>query len=345
VLGGGRYDGPLGLLAALEVARALGEHEVLYGAPSVGAYGGHGGHGGHALRHDLEVCDYLAEEVSVYGISCVGSRALAGTLRAEWLTRVAPDGRTLAEALRDSGGDPTLLETARRAPGSIHAALELHIEQGPRLERAGAQLAAVSGIVGIRRGVFQLIGQADHAGTTPMDMRRDALAAAAEITLRLEALARAEPEAIGTVGRLEIAPNQGNVVAGLVQLTAEVRSLRVALIERLWDELLEAARAACAGRGVALDLAAMTEVAPAVPPSWLLDILLAVCRRLDPQALALPSGAGHDTGHLAALAPAAMLFVPSAGGRSHCPEEHTAPEQLALGAQALLEAVLEVDTR
>jgi N-carbamoyl-L-amino-acid hydrolase len=322
VHGGGRYDGALGVLAALEVARALRDHP---------------------LRHGLWVCDYLAEEATDYGVACLGSQALAGLLPPGALALRGPDGRSVAEALRAVGGDPDLLAGARLAPGGFAAALELHIEQGPRMERAGARLAAVSGIVGIRRARLLLTGQPDHAGTTPMEARHDALAAAAAVILRLEALARATPEAIATVGRIEARPNQGNVVPASVALGAEIRSLHPPVIAQIWEALLEGAEAECAARGVALALEGLEDAPPALPPPWLFELVRGVCRRLDPRSLELPSGAGHDTGYLAAIGPAAMIFVPSVGGRSHCPEEHTGPDDLALGAQALLEAVLAVD--
>ena len=310
VFGGGRYDGALGVLAALEVARTLRDYP---------------------LRHDLLVYDFLAEEATDYGVACVGSQALAGALTAGALALRGPDGRTVAEALRDVGGDPERLADARLAPGSFAAALELHIEQGPRMERAGARLAAVSGIVGIRRARLLLSGQADHAGTTPMEGRHDALAAAAAIILRLEALARAAPDAIATVGRIEAQPNQGNVVPASVSLGAEIRSLQSTLIAQIWEALLEGAEAECAARGVGLAVQALEDAPPALPPPWLFELVAGVCRRLDPGSIALPSGAGHDTGYLAAIGPAAMIFVPSAGGRSHCPQEHTDAADLALG--------------
>jgi N-carbamoyl-L-amino-acid hydrolase len=325
VLGGGRYDGALGVLGAIEAARAIAE-------------------AGIALRHPLVVADFLAEEANDFGVSCVGSRALANGLPDEWLARTY-GGITLAAAIAAVGGRPEELATPLLQPGDIAACLELHIEQGPVLLARGAALGAVSGIVGIRRGVFDLHGQPDHAGTAPMNLRRDALAAAAALVLAVERLCRSEPGSVGTVGRLTVQPNQSNVVPGGVNLFAEVRSLDVAQIERIWEQLLAEASAACAERGVTLTITAQTDAEPATPPPWLLAEVLGVCRALDPAADTIPSGAGHDTMHLAQFAPAAMIFVPSIGGRSHCPEEETAPEHLALGVAALARAVVAVDAR
>ncbi|NJK79508.1 MAG: Zn-dependent hydrolase [Chloroflexaceae bacterium] len=323
VLGGGRYDGILGVLGAIEVAQCLDEAGV-------------------TLRHPLIVADFLAEEANDYGISCVGSRALAGNFKPEWLDRTL-NGLTLADAIRAVGGTPEALGTPLASKGAVAACLELHIEQGPVLDQRGKLLAAVNGIVGIQRGTLVLQGQPDHAGTTPMELRRDALATAAVIISTLEALCRDEPQAVGTVGRLEVSPNQSNVIPGTVTLTAEIRSLDAEILEHTWQALWEAATAAAQQRGVALELLALTSTPPALAERWLVDLVHQVCRRLDDGAIVLPSGAGHDSSQLAQLAPTAMIFVPSIGGRSHCPEEATTPEHLVLGVAALAHAVVAVD--
>ncbi|MFN8481869.1 MAG: Zn-dependent hydrolase [Anaerolineae bacterium] len=325
VYGGGRYDGALGVLGALEVARTLAEADI-------------------ALRHPLIVADYLAEEATDFGVSCVGSRAMTGGFDAAWLERTL-DGQTLAEAMAAVGGKPESIGEAERRPGEVAAALELHIEQGPVLEAQGIGLGAVSGIVGILRAIFTLHGQPDHAGTTPMSLRRDALAAAAEVIAAVERIARAQPGAVGTVGRLEVSPNQSNVVPGVVQLTAEMRHLDESALDGIWAQFVAEAQAICAARGIGLDIAAVTRMHAAAPPPWLLELVLAACRELDVNAITLPSGAGHDSAHLAHIAPSAMIFVPSVGGRSHCPEEETHPADLARGVAALLRAVVAVDRR
>ncbi len=323
VAGGGRLDGAYGVLAALEVARTLDEFGI-------------------QLRHPLLVADYLAEEANDFGISCVGSRALATGLRAEWLARTVGD-TTLAAALAAHGGDPAAVAAPLLTRGAWHACLELHIEQGPVLEARGAALAAVSGIVGIRRGVFELSGRADHAGTAPMALRSDALAAAAALTLALERLCRATPDAVGTVGRLVVEPNQANVVPERVLLTAEVRSLAPEKLELIWGALLAEGDASSEERGVMLRLLSHTDTPAALAPPLLLDQVVAACRSLDPHAPIIASGAGHDSSQTALVAPTAMLFVPSIGGRSHTPAEDTSPEHLSLGTAALLRAVLGVD--
>ncbi len=323
VLGGGRYDGTLGVLAALEVVRCFND-------------------AGIALRHPLIVADFLAEEANAYGISCVGSRGLVGTFQSAWLTRTL-DGVPLESAIRAAGGEPACLKGPLYALGTLAACLELHIEQGPVLAQAGRSLATVSGIVGIQRGTLRLHGQPDHAGTTPMAMRHDALAAAAVLITTLEQLCHAEPQAVGTVGRLEVQPNQSNVVPGEVLLTAEIRSLNPAVLAQVWQQFWARATAVTAQRGVTLELVALTSSPPVTSPAWLVELVHRVCCSLDADALILPSGAGHDSSQLAQIAPTAMIFVPSVGGRSHCPEEYTAPDHLRLGVAALARAVLALD--
>ncbi|MFN8498944.1 MAG: Zn-dependent hydrolase [Anaerolineae bacterium] len=325
VYGGGRYDGALGVLGALEAARTLAEANV-------------------SLRHPLIVADYLAEEATDFGVSCIGSRAMSGGFDPAWLARTL-NGQTLAEAIAAVGGKPDTIGEAERQPGEVAACLELHIEQGPVLETGGIGLGAVSGIVGILRAIFELRGRPDHAGTTPMSLRRDALAAAAEVIAAVERIAGAQPGAVGTVGRLAVSPNQSNVVPGVVELTAEMRHLDEATLDSIWEQFVAEAGAMCARRGVGLDISAVTRMHAAAPPPWLLELVLAACRALDPNAITLPSGAGHDSAHLAHIAPSAMIFVPSVGGRSHCPEEETHPEDLARGVAALMHAVVAVDRR
>lgn len=324
VMGGGRFDGALGVLGALEAARSLRE-------------------AGIQLRHPLVVADYISEEATDYAVACMGSLAMCTDhFKPEWLAREV-GGITLRQAIIDMGGQPDKLGQPLVKPGEIAASLELHIEQGPVLEARGVKLAAVSGIVGIQRALIELKGKANHAGATPMDLRRDALAAAARLICAIEDIARAHPGTVGTVGKVEVQPNQGNVIAGSVTLMAEMRSLDMTEVDGMWAQFLAVAHAACAERGVTLQLFNETRMDSVIPPQWLHEIVCIVCRRLDPNTIVTPSGAGHDTNYLALIAPAAMLFVPSVDGRSHAPEEYTAPEDLARGVQALMETILDVD--
>ena len=211
------------------------------------------------------------------------------------------------------------------------------------LEAHNVKLAAVSGIVGIRRAIFELHGKANHAGATPMYLRRDAMAAAAQMIVAIEEIVHAHPGTVGTVGKVVVTPNQGNVIAEKVTIIPEMRSLDMAEVDGMWAEFMEIVQVACTKRKVRLEIFNETRMDSVMPPRWLHDLTLDVCRRYDPHAMITPSGAGHDTNYLALIAPAAMIFVPSVDGRSHAPEEYTAPEDLARGVQALADLIVEVD--
>jgi N-carbamoyl-L-amino-acid hydrolase len=325
VAGGGRFDGPAGLLGALEVARVLGESGV-------------------TLDHPLEVIDFLSEEPSEYqGVSTVGSRGLVGALAPQMLAAVNSSGERLAAAIARMGGKPEALTAPLRVPGDIHAYLELHIEQGPVLEARSIPVGLVTGIVGIRRWTFTVGGRPDHAGTAPMDLRRDALAAAAELVLGLEAIARAEPGAVGTVGKLALSPNAPNVVPGAVEAVAEVRSARVAALERMSAAFRSLAAAVAMRRDVTIDVRDVSATAPVVVPDPYLAAQEAALADLGLPAVRLVSGAGHDTNQLATIAPAGMFFIACRAGRSHCPEEWADLADWAAGVHALALTALRLD--
>jgi N-carbamoyl-L-amino-acid hydrolase len=288
------------------------------------------------------VVDFLGEEPNDFGISCVGSRAVAGTLSAEHLALRDPSGRTLAEAIASAGGDPARVRDACWSAAEVGAFVELHIEQGPVLERAAMTLGVVSGIAGIARLLITFTGQADHAGTTPMDARHDALCAAAEGVLAVEALAN-DQGGVGTAGRIEALPGALNVVPETVRLWAEFRSTESDWLQgrcRLLEEtVLEAGR----HRGVAVATQTLSRTEPVVASEAVRAAMAEAIGSLGLKSMALSSGAGHDTVQMATLGPAGMLFVPSAAGRSHCPEEWTAPEHIQAGVAALLATLLVLD--
>jgi N-carbamoyl-L-amino-acid hydrolase len=324
VTGGGRFDGPLGVLAAIELARCIRDS-------------------GRALRHGLRVVDFLGEEPNDFGLSCIGSRAIAGTLTAEHLASRDASGRTLAEAIASAGGDPRGIADAAWTPGSVSAFVELHIEQGPVLADAGIPLAIVSGIAGIDRIQATFTGEAGHAGTTPMGSRHDALCAAAEAVLAVERLASAG--GVGTTGRLEVFPGAANVVPGKAEMWAEFRSIEGAWLDERHESFARVAAEAGARRGVATTLKRLTRTEPVTTSPEVRAAMTAAIEGLGLAFRILPSGAGHDTVQMARLGPVGMIFVPSADGRSHCPEEWTAPEHVEAGASALLATMLALDAR
>ncbi len=319
---GGRFDGALGVLCAVEAVESLRE-------------------AGARFRRPVEVVAWADEEGARFGLGLYGSCAAFGRLPAGAAERRDARGVSIAEALRALGehGDP---ETARLATGAAAAYLELHIEQGPRLERAGVALGVVSDIVGIFHGRVTVEGRADHAGTTAMDARRDALAGAAAMILAVEALARSREGVVATVGELAVRPGAKNVVPGAATFSLDVRAGDPAALEATVREIRAAVRRAGDERGLrsTVDALATVPVTPLDPA--LRDLLLRAATAEGVAAPVLVSGAGHDAmnAQLAGV-PAAMLFVRSTGG-SHTPRERCDTADAALGATVLARALGEL---
>jgi beta-ureidopropionase / N-carbamoyl-L-amino-acid hydrolase len=314
---GGKYDGALGVLAALACVRTL------YNS-------------GFKPRHPVEIINFAAEEATMPG-STFGSRGMVGMLPANILQQAASDGRASAEVLRAAGLNPDHIANALRPPGSLAAYMELHIEQGGILDKAGIPIGIVQGIVGIRRYEVSFQGYANHAGTTPMNERQDALVAAAPfITLVHEVATRRG--IVGTIGTLQVYPGAPNVIPGRVDLALEIRSLDDSLLDKAVADL-EAHLTAQAS------LREISRKAPVPCDRGLLDAMAAACDELGLQHQDIASGAGHDAMCIAQIAPAAMLFVPSRNGVSHSPDEYTEPEDCVNGARVLLGALLRLDAR
>ena len=317
---GGNYDGDVGSMSAIEVAQVLGEK-------------------GYRNRHPLEVAIWCDEESGL-----TGSRGFVGDIAPEELERPARNGTLLAENIRRIGGDPARLATARHERGSIAAYLELHIEQGGTLDAAGVPIGVVEGIVGIHHYEVTVRGFANHAGTTPMDERHNALLAASEIVLAVDTLVRARPgRHVGTVGRLSVRPGAPNVIPGEVAFTVELRDLRTETIESLWSAIEAEARAIAQRQGCTLDYVLRPPDRPALSDARMRAIITSAADELGLRHLNLPSGAGHDAQELAHIAPMGMIFVPSVDGISHSPKERSRPEDVASGANVLLQAVLRLD--
>lgn len=329
---GGRFDGVAGVIAALEVARSI----AATGKPP---------------RHPIEVIDFLAEEPSDFGLSCIGSRGMVSRLDATMLATTDPAGRTLADALRAVGGDPENIAAAHRH--DLHAFLELHIEQGPVLEAQAIAIGVVTGIVGIRRVEIEFTGQAAHAGTAPMHLRRDAGYAAALAAVRIRERAEALAAScaatdgayfVATVGIIDPWPGASNVVPGRCRLIVDVRSSDSALTDRfcagLDRDTLAFAHTARVERS---RLAVLSDGVPATCDPRLRAAIhaAAAARRLP--AIDIASGAGHDAAFIASICPAAMIFIPCRDGKSHTPEEYSTPDQLAAGATVMRDAVLHID--
>jgi allantoate deiminase len=322
VLDAGRYDGPLGVMAGIAVAARLRDRELPFA---------------------LEVVGFADEEGLRYGTAFLGSSAMAGRFAPAWLALADADGVTLADALRAFGGDPDAVASAARDPAELLAYCEVHIEQGPALERHGVPLGVVTAIAGQSHAEVRFTGEAGHAGTVPMEARRDALTAAAEWILSVEALARRRDPLVATVGRLGVRPGARNVIAGEARMTLDVRHGSDAVRRQALEALRAEAVRVAAARDVALHWRARGET-PAVPTSPELgERLAAALAAVGVPFERLPSGAGHDGVAMAALAPIAMLFVRCAGGVSHNPAESVAEEDVAVALDVLERFVGDLD--
>jgi N-carbamoyl-L-amino-acid hydrolase len=317
---GGRYDGALGVVAALHVLVALR---------------------GTELPCALEAIDFTDEEGTLVGL--LGSEALAGTLKAQSLSAPRGGREALLAGLERAGLRDERLADARRDQASLVGYLELHIEQGLRLERSGAQIGVVTGIVGTRSFSLGFRGAAGHAGTTPMDARRDAgIAAAAFAIAANELVVRDFPGCVATVGDLRLAPGPFNVVPGSARLSLEFRSLDSAALDALEGRLLDRARAEAESRGVELEVEPVGRWEPTPLDPRVRAAIERAAAGLDLTTMELPSGAGHDAQALAAVAPSGMIFVPSTAGVSHDAREHTPWQDCLNGANVLLGAALEL---
>lgn len=307
----GRFDGMLGVLAAIEVADAIGPR-----------------------AHALEVIGFAEEEGVRFGSTLIGSRAVAGSLPASTLALRDRDGITVAEALIAFGLDPARIGDARRSPPAAY--VEMHIEQGPVLEKLGKPLGVVSGIFGATRLTVTLDGEAGHAGTVPMGLRRDALAAAADIILAVEQLAAARPGTVGTVGKIEASPGAANVIAGRCVLSIDMRAGTDPARAELVGAVRIAIDALAHRRGVTTSVTVTHDAPASASAAWLID---ALSEAIGDGAPILPSGAGHDAMAMATVCDTGMLFVRCRGGISHNPAESITAADAALATAALLRFV------
>src|SRR5574341_557702 len=317
---GGKYDGDVGSMSAIEVAHTLGEK-------------------GYRTRHPLEVAIWADEDSGL-----PGSRAFVGDLTDEELRTPGRDGVTLAEKIQRIGVNPLRMAEARHEPGSVQAYIELHIEQGGILDQTGIQIGIVEGIVGINHYDVAIKGFANHAGTTPMDQRQNALLTASGLVLAVDRIVRAEPgRQVGTVGRLIVKPGAPNVIPGEVDLTVELRDLSMERIEALWDQIYNELQSISAKNGTTFSFIKQHSNPPALSDPKVRDVISEAVRGLGLSSVGLPSGAGHDAQDLARICPMGMIFVPSVKGISHSPNELTRPEDVVNGANVLLQTMLGLD--
>jgi len=321
VLEGGNYDGDVGSFGAIEVAQTLAENSI-------------------TTRHPLEVIILANEEGGT-----IGSHALSGELTEKQLGLVTSSGKTIRDGIRFIGGDPDKLATVRRKRGDIHAYLELHIEQGGILDTEKINIGVVEGIVGITQWEVKIEGFANHAGTTPMNQRRDAMLAAAKFIEAVNRIVTGIPgRQVGTVGKIQAWPGAYNVIPGKVLLGLELRDLDASKILMLFEKLRDEATQIGKATGTRFDFTETNNIVPAPTDERLRKLIDATAKSLSLTTRSLPSGAGHDAQEIARLGPVGMIFVPSVAGISHSPKEFSHPADIANGANVLLHTLLKLDS-
>ncbi len=318
VPGAGHLDGALGVLSGLECLRSMKEQNV-------------------ATQYPLESIAFTDEEGRFGGM--FGSMAICGLLSPDRIFQARDlNGVTIVEAMKRQGLDAMQALEAQRNPNTIHSFVELHIEQGPVLDRRKLHIGVVDAISGLFKWQVRLIGEANHAGTTPMDMRRDAMQGLAEISTEIPRILEehGSPRSVATIGRVELFPGAANVVPGKAEFSLEVRDTSPSVLGELADAFRRAISAIARRRDLMFEFDVLSELEPAKSDSGIVDTIAGVCRDLGVNSTRMHSGAAHDTQFLSRITRAGMIFVPSKEGRSHSPSEWTSWEDIEVGANVLL---------
>ncbi len=320
VIDAGRFDGMLGIVSALACVETLHENNV-------------------RLPYAVEIIGFADEEGVRYQSTFLGSRAVSGEFNPSVLDRIDADGISFVDALKTFGQDAARIPKAKRMPEELLAYIELHIEQGPVLEVESQAVGMVTGIAGATRLNITLDGLAGHAGTVPMGLRRDALAAAALCISLVEQQCTGHAGLVGTVGRIQAEPGAGNVIPGSAQFSVDVRAqddtLRLAKV----DALLSDMTALCEQRNIAITVDRMHDASTVSCSDVLLDTMKQALLAENVKPISMPSGAGHDAAAMAAITPIGMLFVRCKGGVSHHPDESVTEADAILGANVLMRTV------
>ena len=316
---GGHYDGAYGVLAGLEVVRVLQENQF-------------------RLNRSLEVIVFTDEEGSM-----IGSKAISGRVvpNPEYYRR--PDGTDIQTCLTRVGGNWDNITQARRSSQDFAGFVELHVEQGPVLESMEKQIGVVEGIVGQRRFSITVKGSANHAGTTPMQMRCDALVAASQVVLAVNQIGNTPGQQVATVGKMEVQPNAANVVPGWVEMSLDIRDLSSLHIDSLLKQLRSQLEEIAVATKTQIRLNPRLNNEPALSESYIQQAIARSCQNLDLSYTHLPSRASHDAQELAQITDMGMIFVPSKMGVSHDASEYTSPEQCIQGANILLQTSIQLD--
>ena len=316
---GGHYDGTYGVLAGIEIARVFRENHIF-------------------LNHPFEVIVFTDEEGSM-----IGSKAISGRVIKDPNYYRRPDGTDILSCLEKIGGNWHNIAQARRSTGDIAAFVELHVEQGPILESMGKQIGVVEGIVGQRRFNITVKGSANHAGTTPMHLRKDALLAAAKVVLAVNQIGNTPGQQVATVGKMQLLPNAANVVPGWVEMSLDIRDLSTLHIDSLLQQLRLHLEEIAVETNTQIRLNPALHNEPALAEDYIQNAIAKVSEDLQLSYTYLPSRASHDAQELAQITDMGMIFVPSELGVSHSASEYTSPEQCTSGANVLLRTFLRLD--
>jgi beta-ureidopropionase / N-carbamoyl-L-amino-acid hydrolase len=317
---GGNYDGTLGSISALEIIETLNENKIV-------------------TDHPLEVIIFANEEGGT-----VGSKALAGLLNDEGLRKISHSGLTMADGIRAVGGNPDNIQSCLRKKGDLHAFVELHIEQGGILENENIQIGVVEGIVGMMDWDVTIEGFANHAGATPMNIRKDALLAASKLVIAVnEVINRVPGKHVGTVGKISSYPGASNVIPGKVVMSLEIRDLSMEKVEMLFAEVQKRADAIASDSKTKISFHPQFVIKPALSNNVLQDKINSSAKGLGLTIKPMQSGAIHDSQNMSLITSMAMIFVPSVGGISHSPNEFTKSLDMTNGANVLLQTILSID--
>ena len=327
VVQGGRYDGPVGVIGALEAVRTIKESGLTLPVP-------------------LESVCFVGEESSRFGFATVGSSLVAGDVTMDdFANAVDAGGTRLEDVLSSLGIYRDNLASLRRDPKTVKAYLELHIEQGPVLESKQKKIGVVTAIAAPSRFRVVFKGQADHSGTTPMEMRKDALVAAGYLITYIDEVCREHAatdkgRVVGTVGAVKVEPGVINAIPGRAELQVDVRSITSASKRKVAGLIGKRARQISRERGVKVEIVTIRDEEPVTMHPGVIALIRGICEERDVSFEVMPSGAGHDAMQMAKITPTGMIFIPSTNGVSHNPTEWTDPEDICLGTQLLLEALL-----
>ncbi len=320
---GGNYDGNVGVIGALECIEMLNENDIV-------------------TQHPLEMIVFSNEEGGL-----IGSQVFTGALAEDDLERVTSSGKTIRDGLAFIGGDPGRLSSAKHNKGEYLAFIELHIEQGAILDEKDINIGIVQGIVGIEQWNFTFTGKANHAGTTPMNRRQDALLAASSFVLSVNEIIRSVPGTqVGTVGVMNVEPGAPNVIPGKVSVVLEIRDLSREKMFGLFERIAKEAENIAGKYNVEIDYESVNlDIYPELADEELKETVTEAAGELGYSHMEMPSFAGHDAQDLAKITRMAMIFVPSKDGVSHAPDEFTSPDDMARGASVLLRTILKIDAK